>query len=265
MNLRFLDYDFTKDPNYVRGYEPGAKLDETMFARYEDVAEIIPRDKWKDAAMAIKEAGGSISLNVQWLLNQLREGSCVGNGTTGGCQVVQAMQYGKERAVQMSAISLYKQIGGSAQSGASVNDALTAMQEVGELPLDTEENKKRFKHTMPATGFSTPYPDGWKDTAKLFRIEEATICKSVDEEVSAGLAGHPRVVGRDGHCIYYIEPTWDEKSGGILQPYVNSWGPWGDSYLSIPKGIGYDSTRTQASASGWCFAIRSVTAPSFEQ
>lgn len=263
MNRAFLDYDFTRDPRYLRGYHP-AQIDTSKFAAYEDTATVYPRSAWRDMAMELKAAGGGLSQLVNWILNQLQEGSCVGNGTTQGCQILQAKQFGKERAVQMSAMSLYKRIGQSAQSGASVQDALTEMQAKGELPLDTPENKARFKHTMPATGFSNKMPDGWETTAAQFKIDEVTICKSIDEIVSANFNQEPVIVGRDGHCICYCDPVWDEQANAITEGYANSWGEWGAPLGGQPYGFGFDSMKIIGHAASWAFAIRSVTSPGFQ-
>lgn len=264
MNERFIDVDFSKEPRYVMGHLGERPEDEKKFRRYEDVAHIYPRSQWKELAAEMKARGGGLSQLIIWILNQLKEGSCVGNGSTGAVQAKQAQQFGKERTIQLSAMSLYKRIGQSAQSGAVVSDALEALQAHGELPLDTPENKERFKHTMAATGFSQKMPAGWEETGKSFKVDEVTLCKTVDEVVSAGFDEHPTVVGRDGHCVYYTDPIWSEKTGGIVMAYANSWGKWGEPLGHLDYGFGFDSERLISSAAHGCYTIRSVTCPTFQ-
>jgi hypothetical protein len=165
---------------------------------------------------------------------------------------VQAGQYGRDRVVHLSAISLYKRIGRSPNSGAMVSDGLDEMSENGVLPLDDVANRARFgAHVMPNTGFRTPYPDGWQSTAKKFLALEWTIVDRVEELISALFNQHPVVVGRSGHSICYLDPVYED--GALLVRYANSWGDWGEN------GFGYDSLRLIKSSSSWAFALRSVS------
>lgn len=249
-----LDVDFPADPNYVFGYEgPG---DTSKFARYEDEAEVYPESKWLEMAAAITDENGLDSL-VTRIFDQGQEGSCVGNAATQANQILQAIQFGKDRVIQMSAVSLYQLIGRSPSSGANVGDSWDKMNEVGILPLDTEENKARFKHTMPHRGFYTDRPAGCEETAKMFRGCEALQINSLAELVSAQFNGHPVVVGRSGHSILYLRPM--NKDGQLVDKYANSWKPsWGD------HGFGYDSRSMMQSASRGAYALRSITVPKFQ-
>jgi hypothetical protein len=183
--------------------------------------------------------------------------SCVANATSQSNEITQALQFGKENVVHLSAISLYKRIGSSPSSGASVDDGLEEMKERGILPLDDEANKARFKHTMPNTGFRTAYPDGWEDTAKMFKVQEWLVVDRVAELVSRLLDGKPVVVGRSGHSICYCDVVY--KDGALCVKYVNSWGDWGEN------GYGYDTMGKIKSSAGWAFAPVSVVVPTFQR
>lgn len=262
MNIdpKFIDVDFSKDPNYVQGYfgkQPDLKL---MMDNYGDVANVYDEATLKEAAKRIKEAGGGCSRLVKYVLNQKQEGSCVGNGTTAALQIIWAKQYGLDKVIPMSAMSLYKRIGRSAQSGAVVSDAWKEIKERGVLPLDTDENKARFKHTHPATGFSVPLPQGWEETAKMFKGLEATICTHVNEVLSALADRCPVVVGRRGHCVCYCDLLYDDN---FVVPYVNSWGKWGSPLGHMEYGFGFDTLQVIKEASDWAFALRSATTPDF--
>ncbi len=200
------------------------------------------------------DIGGGLDALILWILNQLNEGSCVGNATVQAVMVKLCQLFGPEFVVRLSAISLYKQIGRSANSGAMVSDAMDAINEVGILPLDTPENRAKFgDHVMPATGFSKRFPDGWKETAKRFRGVEFNVINSVEGIYTATCSGHPVVVGRQGHSIVYLRPTM--RNGKLCMKYANSWGDWGD------KGFGYDSESQIRQSASWAFAIRNVTRP----
>lgn len=230
-------------------------------ASYEDAVTLIDEDRWKPLADEGQADQSTLAWLIRWILNQRNEGSCVGNAFTQAIQVLLAKVFGKDRAIQMSAISAYKQIGRSPNSGANVGDGLDAVQNIGILPLDTPENRQRFKHVMPATGFYTPWPDGWKETAANFRVTEAHVIQSVKGLVSALLNRHPVVVGRDGHSIVYLDIVF--KGNSMYALYANSWGDWGSGAGGLPSGFGLDSLRTIQSSASWCCALRTLTVPSF--
>jgi hypothetical protein len=265
---RFIDVDLEAEGrrlNIPKGYvqKPGetfTELEPGVMRSYGDEFKILP-DAERKAAIEKLDADEGNERLIRWILNQGGEGSCVGNMWTQGIQFLLAKQFGEANAVALSAISAYKQIGRSPGSGAMVSDALDCGRDVGVLPLDTPENRARFgQHVMPPTGFYTPYPDGWKETAKQFRLVKTLPIRSVAEIEQAGINGHPIGVGRDGHSILYLRPTM--KSGrGFL--YVNSWGAWGFAAGGHTAGFGFDSARMVSSSAGWAYAFVSMTAPDY--
>src|SRR6185436_17074046 len=95
-------------------------------------------------------------------------------------------------------------IGSSANSGASIDDALDETTNTGIIPLDTPENRAKFGSVvMPPTGFRSSRPAGWQEVAKHFRTDERLIIESIGGMISALFNGHPIVVGRAGHSICY--------------------------------------------------------------
>lgn len=249
-----IDVDFSLDPKYTFGMK--SMGDHTKFCRYADENIVIPETDWKALAQHIQDLGVGNSSYVTRIYNQKQEGSCVANASSQATEIVQARQFGKNRVVHLSAMSLYKRIGSGPSSGAVVSDAIEELVKDGVLPLDNEENKARFKHFMPNTGWSTPYPEGWKETAKNFKALEWMVCDSYAELISALLFRYPVVVGRQGHSICYCDVVY--KDGEIMVKYANSWGDWGEN------GFGYDTLRTIKAASGWAYALRSVVAPTFQ-
>lgn len=249
---KYIDVDFTIDPHYVFG-DRGAPCFGDYGPSYEEKFGVMSDKELREAIEKQDANGGALDLMVNWVLNQGKEGSCVANADVQGHHVKQALQYGKDNVIQLSAISLYKQIGRSASSGASVRDGIETMCELGALPLNTDKNKTLFHHTMPATGFSTQYPNGWKETAKLFKGREYDVIKSVAGIHSALCSGHPVMVGREGHSILYLRSM--VKNGALIVKYVNSWGSWGD------KGFGYDTVSQITKSANWAVAIRSVIMP----
>lgn len=261
---KFIDVDFTKDPNYVPGYTGKQPLLGDRLARYEDAATVYREADLKEIAAEIAKRNAGLEFLVKAIKNQQREGSCVGNGTTQAFEVTQGMKFGRERIVEISAMSLYKRIGSSAQSGAVVSDAWEELEARGVLPLDTAENKARFKHTHPATGFGKSLPSGWEETAAMFKGLEATICDTMPELLSALANGHAVVVGREGHCIVYLRAIWNAELGRWEMLYANSWGNWGIAAGHMPYGFGLDTEAQIKKSSDWAFAIRSITTPEFQ-
>lgn len=253
MDDRFIDFDFPSDPRFTFGDLGRRGFDDTC-RRYADTAPVIEESRWRDLADKMAADGGGASQLVTRIYDQKNEGSCVANACSQACEIVQAKQFGKDKVVHLSAISLYKRIGRSPNSGAMVSDGLDEMAERGVLPLDNPENRARFgSAVMPNTGFRTAYPANWEATAKLFRATEWFIVDSVAELITALLNQHPVVVGRSGHSICYCDPVYQD--GSLYAKYANSWGDWGDN------GFGYDSLRMIRSSASWAFALRSVVVP----
>lgn len=252
---RYVDVDFTKESQYVFG-----DLGTRCFGaprEYSDVAPVIPESEWKGLIEQMEADKGGSERLVTRIFNQGNEGSCVGNAGTQAHQIVQALQYGKENVTQLSASSLYKQIGRSPNSGAMVDDCLEAGTETGILPLDTPENRAKFGDAvLPHTGFNKAFPSNWKETAKKFRFHESFVIRNVAQLVTAGLNQHPVVVGRAGHSIVYLRPAYKNGSLGFI--YVNSWGNWGFAAGDFDSGFGFDSSSYVRSSASWAFAVRSI-------
>lgn len=246
--MDFLDVDFRKFEQYVCG-DLGAQT--FGWPNYEQRFGVMSDSEIEEAIDASDAAGGSLDLLVSRIYDQRQEGSCVANASCQAHEIVQTKQSGT--AVQLSAISLYKRIGRSAQSGAIVSDGWKEMHRRGVLPLDTPENRAKFGDAvMPNTGFSRPFPANWEATAKLFAGLEAWNINSTVGLMTAVLQGHPVVVGRDGHSIVYTRITRGSQRAKVAK-YANSWSEgWGD------KGFGYDSMSKINEAARWAFALRSV-------
>ena len=249
----FVDVDFPSHERYVAGYSPRfrARAHRLCAGRFEDAFEIVPHSQWKSMADALEEF--SLADLITRIFDQGQEGSCVGNAGTQAHQVMQAAMVGLANVTQMSAVSLYKQIGSSPNSGASVDDAIDRLGDTGILPLDNDQNRKRFKHVFPATGFYSHWPDGWKETAGKFKGLQGHACQSVEEMMSALLRGMPVHVGRAGHSILYVRPRYDGSS--LVIDYVNSWSEdWGFGLAGFKGGFGTDTARLYDESADWCYA-----------
>lgn len=260
MNIdsRFVDCDFRAFPQYVPG---DLGRDDSLCASmrsYEDYEKPLTEAELRDAATYIDAQNAGIEWLVTRVFNQGNEGSCVGNMVTQMHQVQQAARFGKDKVKQLSAVSIYKQIGRSAQSGAMVSDAMDAVCETGIVPLDTPENRAEFGDcVMPHRGFSTPYPRDWKQTAKRFTMREPLVIRTREGLLSAGVRGRPVGVGRDGHSILYLRPIFANRKWVYL--YVNSWLNWGQALAGFDHGFGTDSERTFLKSAGWAFTCGDVT------
>ena len=256
----FVDVDFTTQPQYVQGYtvEDVKRFQDckSSLPKYADNFEVLSDSDLKDAAAELAKIGGNANL-ITRIFDQGNEGSCVGNAFTQGHQVCQARLAGKHRVIQMSAMSLYKQIGSSPNSGANIGDAMERLQDTGLLPLDTEENIKRFKHTMSHRNFRQPWPSGWKETAALFSNLECFVAQSAQEALTAIARGRCVGVGRAGHSILYMDYVWED--GGWLFEYVNSWTEdWGYGKAGFNGGFGRDSRRLFNEACDWCVVFEAI-------
>lgn len=257
---KYLDYYFPDDFNYVFGDLGCASLADLCCGNYGDSVPELSGSEIDAAIEKIDAAGGGAERLVTRIYNQKSEGSCVANACSQAHEVVQARQFGKDRVVHLSAMSLYKRIGRSPGSGAMVSDGLEEMTSRGILPLDNEENRKRFgDHVMSNTGWSNKYPDDWESTAKKFSGAEFFVVKNVNQLLTALVNQHPVVVGREGHSICYLRATL--KNGKRTVVYANSWGEWGSAAGDFDKGFGFDSESQIRKSASWAFALRSVVIP----
>lgn len=225
---------------------------------FESSVSLIPRNEWWPLA---QERGRRFKTLIPFRNNQGREGSCVGNAATRAFDYAQALQFGPDRVVYSSAMSVYKRIGRSAGAGAYIGDALTVMQRDGTLPLDSASNRQRFRdefgfdgqHFHPATGFSRALPSGWPNTAGLLKIDEFWRIVSMEGFVTALSMNYAVVYGRSRHAICGVD--YIVSGGTEYIEYDNSWGVgWGS------QGFGYDtlSFLSRQSKYGW-FAVRTTT------
>ena len=252
----FLDVQFDKCPEWVFG----AIAEQELFGgpAYEDTDGVLSESQLIEIAERDEAEGTGGDSLIQWILNQGREGSCVGNAQTQGHMALQARKFGKEFVTRLSACSAYQLIGRSAGSGAMVSDALKMGTSYGICPLDTPENRAKFGSVvMPATGFSTRRPDGIKEVSANFRFDPkgTKVVRSIGGLRSALARRHPVVVGREGHSILYLRNR--RKSNAWRTRYANSWGDWGD------KGFGEDTERQTEKSASWAFAITSIVIPDF--
>lgn len=261
----FTDVDFTKFPQYVAGDNGMAAL--RGYKQFElEYADVVLTEAEMRAAIEKLEADNTGS---EWLVkeikNQRNEGSCVGNMGTGGLQLISAQQVGVENTPVLSAMSVYRNIGSSPNSGAMVSDCLDFISEFGALPQDTPENVAQFGADVctPATGWSTiGRQNTWSakrnQVAGQFRLLEWTVFRTYEGVISALLNGWFVGVGRAGHSIILVRPAI--RNGSIGAVYANSWSTdFGFAAGNMPGGFGFDS-KSVASNYGWAFGMRAMVA-----
>lgn len=207
---------------------------------------------------------------IEWLLTEIldqsREGSCVYNQLTNQLEVCQAKQFGKSHVIKLSAISGYQQNARSPNSGSSVDGSLTYGHDHGLVPRDTPENRALFGDAvMPHTGFYSRRPTGADEAAANFKIDEYYVIKTYEGLVSAGLRGDTAGVGREGHSICYLRPTFSSDSVNSLKYiYANSWREtWGFALAGFKGGFGADTMPQVRKSAQWAFSVTSVVVPKF--
>lgn len=259
---QFIDVDFEKDPRYVFG-DLGSPC-WGNFTSYESAVPVLS-DSEINAAIEKMEAENS---GGEWLVsriyNQKSEGSCVSNACAQANEVTQAQQFGLDKVIHLSAMSLYKRIGRSASSGAVVSDGLEEMQSRGILPLDNPENRTRFgSAVMENTGFSKPFPADWESTAIKFSLAEYHTVETPAGLMTALCNRDPVVIGREGHSICYVKPMIVDGRWGV--GYANSWGKWGVGMGSHDSGFGIDTLSQLKKSARYAFVVRSVNSPNLSE
>jgi len=206
---------------------------------FEEAIPLIPEEDWIDR---IREREGMTGLDdlVTKIKNQRNEGSCASNAATQCEEIVRRIQRGLKHWVSISAMSLYKRVGSSAGSGSTIDGNLRELKARGALPSDTPENRERFRHVHPDTGFDIRLPDGWEETGVLFKAGEWFDIASWRGIITSAIRGWPICYGRKGHAICGVRAVI--RNGVIVLKYANSWGNWGDN------GFGYDSRQAVENA-----------------
>ncbi len=254
----FIDVDFRKFPEYVAGFN--GDPDESKGPFYEDVEPYLIEEDQIEAYIAKQEEAGNLAAwnLVTRIYDQGSEGSCVANACCQAHEIIQALQFGKDKVIPLSAISVYDYIGGSARSGAMVSDGMARLKDHGALPLDTPENRAIFGDVVRAnTGFRRGMPKGSDAVMKQLRIEEVNVIRSRKGLLTALAKQQPVVVGRQGHSICYSGAM--RRSGRLVAPYPNSWSlGWGAPLGDHKGGFGFDSMNQIAMSSSWAFTVRSV-------
>jgi len=254
---KYEDVDFTKDPNFVFGDIQSPAFD-TEFGVYEDSNSVMSESELREAAERQLEQGGAEEY-VTRIYNQGKEGACVANASCQAHEIIQAKTFGLDNVIPLSSISLYKQIGRSASSGAMVSDGMKVMKSLGALPLDTPGNREKFGSVvMPNRGFRERYPSNWKETAKQFQIVEAHVVRSVEGILTALARQQPVIVGREGHSICYCCLRYDRNWKTV---YANSWGSkWGFGIGNFNGGFGTDTIGKIKKSARWAYVVRTIRA-----
>lgn len=258
---QFIDVDFEKDPNYVFG-----DLGDFCFGNYSSYEAAVPVLSTTTINEVIEKMEAEQS-GGEWLVsriyNQLREGSCTAQAIGQADEVKQAEQFGIDNVIPMSAMSLYKRIARSASGGSAPSDGMRELSERGILPLDTPENRTRFgSAVMPNTGFNTPFPADWEDTAQRFASREWHAVKTTEGLMTALCNRDPVIVGREGHAICYVTPKIVQGRWAVA--YANSWGKWGMGMGSHEYGFGVDTLAQVKKSAKYAFVLRSVRGPQLE-
>lgn len=255
----FINVQFDEQPEYTFGDMGAPSLE--VFSSYESVTPVMTNDEIDRAIEKMDEQDDGLEWMVQRIFDQKQEGSCVANACAQAHQIIQAKQFGPDRVIDLSAISLYKQIGRTAASGAMVSDGLEVICSKGILPLDTPKNRELFgSAVMPNTGFKERYPADWELTAQRFAGAEYHTAKTVNGLMTALCNRDPVIVGREGHSIVLVRPT--HHKGNWATKYPNSWREtWGFALGNMSGGFGMDTISQIKKSAQYCFVLRSVNSP----
>lgn len=162
-------------------------------------------------------------------------------------------------SVWFSCLSIYAEANPRQWGGAGTRQVIEIAFKRGILPDLIQPVDRKFKHALVGTcgeGNATQssgkwvplskFPDGWKDTARLFRPVEIIFPESWEQIVCLLMHGYGVGVGRKQHSIPYMR--WLDDEQVIEYP---------DSY-DIMR---YDSVRMIKSAVGGAYAVASMTVP----
>jgi len=197
----------------------------------------------------------SLRANMEAARNRAR-GVIYHGGPREGYRYRESAEYG---SVWLSPLSVYAEANPDRWGGANVRQVLEIAVRRGMLPETMQPAEYGFRHSLIGTSGAgnenqsagrwvgvEAFPDGWKETAKLFRPLEVIFPASYEQAVCLVLHDLVVSVGRNGHAVPWAQWLPDQRL--MAHP---------DSY-SITR---YDSERTARSAWRGSFAIATVTAP----
>lgn len=198
------------------------------FPVFGEVHETYHRDDWPE----LLKLGASLDGHVKHVKDQGNEGSCAGNSSAWTLEVLRSVA--GLPFVELSAMSLYKRTGRSANSGSTLDDNLRELVSRGVLPVSGTPG---YEHTHPSTGFSRPLPDGWEKTAALFKLDEHLAdIRDFTDFISALLCGFPISGGvlwnRGGHALMFTKAI--QKDDGTFG--AGFWNPWGEHWGDGGRG-----------------------------
>ncbi len=160
-------------------------------------------------------------------------------------------------SVWLSPLSVYAEANPDQWGGANVRAVLEIAVRRGMLPDRLQPADYGFRHALQGTtgkgGLNqstgpwvslSRFPEGWQETARMFRPLEVIVPESYEQAVCLVLHGLVVSVGRNGHAVPWCR--W--MAGDRLMAYP-------DSYDIVR----YDSERTARSAWRGSFAVASVT------
>lgn len=164
--------------------------------------------------------------------------------------------------VWVSTLSVYAEANPAQWGGANVREVLEIAVRRGMLPDKIQPFDYGFKHQLQGTTGTgnnnqssgpwvrlSAFPEGWQETAKLFRPLEVIFPGSWEEAVCLVLHGYLVSVGRSGHAVPWAQLNFEGES---LKAAA-----YPDSY-NITR---YDSISTIKRAWSGSFSIATVTAP----
>lgn len=246
-NDKFLDVDFRA--NVPSGMSLGAS--ERTIDTFR--APVIFEEKFKlmtDAELIdfIKEQDaqdGNLDRLVVHRYDQNGEGTCTCNAGAAKYNIIAARQFGKDRVIPQSPISIYMKIASGPNTGSGVGDCLEQQIEYGSLPIDLPASRAIMgkwadsAHFMRAVGYDRKlYKTGWEDTGDWFKIQEYYEIDTPQGFKTALANGWPVHYGRSGHSILAVRLAL--KGNTIYVIYLNSWGAWGETLHGI-QAYGLDS------------------------
>jgi hypothetical protein len=202
--------------------------------------------------------------------NQDGAGSCAGNSATYTLYTTLRLRMSSEIPL-LNPWSLYggKENGrrrgtsGGRDAGSSLGANLRVLRDVGVLPEVVHPQGGWSSYAIQSRpdydGLWKELPNGWREVAKFFRVDEFWEITSTEEIIACILMEFGVVFGWQGHSCYLVE-LLDEKTA----LYANSWGNWGDKGFGkirlkdINFGYGCYAYRSVVSPRGWKNAARDV-------
>lgn len=217
----------TPPPGFVKGCLPRVSKPGAMAPLFAEHIKVIPPQEWDGILRARVDRGEQLSgrADVEKIKTQDGIGSCAREATDQAIEVI-ARRAGYD-FVEFNPWPMYLLASGGRDRGSSIDENLRLARDVGAVPCSFfPRYDERGRIVNP---WNKEPPDGWREVAAQYRIDEWYDATSIAEVGTGLLLDFVAVIGWSSHAECMVN-----LFGGQKADVANSWDvDWGDQGFHV--------------------------------